>query len=70
MPMAVGCVKVTLKVSFPGTGCLKLTDVDDDHRLHTVSEKPWPQKQPLRLWVKSGMGYVVPVHVGNSNGFL
>lgn len=41
----VGCVKVTLKVSFPATGCRKLTHVDDDHKRHTVSSEALGEEQ-------------------------
>uniref|UniRef100_A0A452T2C8 Small ribosomal subunit protein eS6 n=1 Tax=Ursus maritimus TaxID=29073 RepID=A0A452T2C8_URSMA len=27
-----------LNISFPATGCQKLTEVDDDHKLHTFYE--------------------------------
>ena len=34
-----GCFKMKLNISFPATGCQKLTEVDDEHKLCTYYEK-------------------------------
>lgn len=62
---AVGCFTMKLNISFPATGCHKLTKVDGECKLHTFYEKHVTQKLLLTLWVKNWKGYVVQISGGN-----
>lgn len=38
-----------LIISFPATGCQKLIDVDNEHKLHMVYEKLWVKSRRI-MW--------------------
>lgn len=56
-----------LKISFPPTGCQKLTEVDDDHKLHTSYEKHMATKVAADALGEEWEGYMVEISRGIEN---
>ncbi|XP_012979905.2 40S ribosomal protein S6 [Mesocricetus auratus] len=62
---AIGCVKIKLNISFPATGCQKLIEVDDEHKLRTFYEKRMATEVAANALGEEWKGYVVRISGGN-----
>ncbi|XP_037675946.1 40S ribosomal protein S6-like [Choloepus didactylus] len=55
-----------LDISFPGTCCQKLTEVDDERKLRTFNEKCMATEVAADTLGEEWKGYVVPIGGGNN----
>ncbi|XP_034871005.1 40S ribosomal protein S6-like [Mirounga leonina] len=65
MNEAVGCVRIQLNISFPATGCQKLIEVDDEHKLRTFYEKCMATEVAADALGEEWKDYVVRISGGN-----
>ncbi|CAK7321247.1 40S ribosomal protein S6 [Vulpes lagopus] len=54
-----------LNISFPATGCRKLIEVDDEHKLHTFYEKRMATEVAADALGEEWKGYMVQISGGN-----
>lgn len=40
----IGCVKMKLNLTFPATGCQKLTEEHKEHKFYTFNKQYWASK--------------------------
>uniref|UniRef100_A0A0G2K7G8 Small ribosomal subunit protein eS6 n=1 Tax=Rattus norvegicus TaxID=10116 RepID=A0A0G2K7G8_RAT len=66
---AIGCVKMTLNISVPATGCQKLTEADDEHKLRTFYQKRMATEVAADALGEEWKGYEVQISGGNDKIF-
>ncbi|XP_059785195.1 small ribosomal subunit protein eS6-like [Balaenoptera ricei] len=63
--VCIGCFRKKLTISFPATGCQKLTEVDDERKLPTFYEKHMATEVAADALGEEWKGYVVRISGGN-----